>query len=152
MGTPLRVLLIEDNEDDAALVVRTLEREGYELIWKRVDTPEATHKALDEERWDLVLSDHTMPRFSAPDALALLEARGEQMPLIIVSGSIGEEAAVESMRAGARDYVMKEKLVKLPAAVARELRDAQARRAHVESEENLREARERLDSAMQQLA
>ena len=151
MGKALRLLIVEDSEDDAALVLRELQRGGYDPEWERVDTPEAMAVALARQTWDIVISDHAMPCFSAPAALALVKERGLDLPLIIVSGSIGEEAAVNAMKAGAQDYILKGSLAKLSAAVARELRETQDRRAHTQSREMLSKTRERLDSAMQQL-
>ena len=151
MGTPLRLLIVEDSEDDADLLVRELRRGGYEPTWERVDTAEAMAVALDRQPWDVVVSDHGMPRFSAPAALALLRSRGLDVPFIIVSGSIGEEAAVEAMKSGAQDYILKGRLAKLTVAVTREVREAELRRNHALSEEELRATKERLDGAMQQL-
>ncbi|HEV8337060.1 MAG TPA: response regulator [Candidatus Polarisedimenticolia bacterium] len=151
MGTPIRVLIVEDCEDDADLLVRELRRGGYEPIWERVDTPEAMAAAVSGQSWDIVISDYSMPRFSAPDALALTLERKLNVPFIIVSGTVGEEVAVEAMRAGAHDYILKGRLTRLCTAVARELRDSEIRRAHVQSQEKLRETRERLDRATQQL-
>ena len=151
MGQPLRALIVEDSDDDAALVLHELRRGGYDPVWQRVDTPEGMTDALERQDWEVVTSDHGMPRFSAPAALALIKERGIDVPFIIVSGSMGEEAAVEAMRAGAQDYLLKGRLAKLCPAVARELRDAGLRRAHAQSQENLRETRERLDMATRQL-
>src|SRR6185295_19672862 len=107
MSRSLAALLIEDSEDDAALLVRTLQRGGYDVTWRRVDTPETLDAALDERSWDVVLADYRLPHFSAPAALVGLKRRGLDIPVIIVSGSIGEEAAVAAMKAGAQDYLMK---------------------------------------------
>jgi len=128
MKTPLRLLIVEDNEDDAMLIARTLEQEGYDLTWERVDTPEAMNEALDSQEWDAVICDYAMPQFSGLDAVKLMQDRGlDDLPAIIVSGSIGEEIAVETMRAGAHDYVMKDNLIRLGAAVRRELQEASNR-------------------------
>ena len=151
MGIAIRVLIVEDSEDDAALEVRELQRSGYEPIWERVDTPEAMSAALSRQAWDLIISDYSMPHFSAPDALALVLKQGPDVPFIIVSGTVGEEVAVEAMRAGAHDYILKGRLTRLSAAVARELREAEVRRSHAKSQERLRETREKLDLATQQL-
>jgi PAS domain S-box-containing protein len=134
----LRVLIVEDLEDDALLMVRELTRSGYRVESLRVDTPEAMTEALRTRQWDLVLSDHSMPKFSAPDALALLYQHGLDLPFIIVSGSIGEDLAVAAMKAGASDYFRKDNLARLAPAVARELREAEVRKARSEAEEALR--------------
>ena len=125
---PLRVLLIEDNPDDAALVLRTLRRGGYEPDWQRVQTAEALEVALAQGGWEIVLSDYSLPQFDALRALHLLRVQSAFLPFIIISGSIGEEIAVAAMRAGANDYVMKTNLARLVPAVERELRETAERR------------------------
>jgi len=137
MGTPLRVLIVEDSEDDAALLVRELRRGGYDPEFGRVDTAAAMSAALDREAWDIVISDYTMPRFSAPAALSLFQERGLDVPFIIVSGTVGEDTAVAAMKAGAHDYLMKGKLTRLVPAVERELREAEGRRERKRAEVTL---------------
>ncbi len=127
MGTPLRALLVEDVETDAALLVRELERGGFEVTHQRVDTPEAMSAALAAERWDVVLADYTLPRFNAPHALRVLQERDLDLPFIIVSGTVNEDIAVESLRAGAHDFMAKSKLGRLIPAIERELRDVALR-------------------------
>ncbi|HKY33545.1 MAG TPA: response regulator [Candidatus Polarisedimenticolia bacterium] len=151
MKRTFSLLVVEDSEDDAALLIYQLQRDGFDPIWRRVESPEEMARALEEREWDLVVSDHGMPRFSAPAAMAMLRKRYLETPFIIVSGTMGEEAAVEAMRSGAQDYILKGKLGKLSVAVSRELREAELRRAHAKSEETLRQTRERLDTATQQL-
>ena len=124
---PLRVLLVEDNPDDAALVLRTLRRGGYEPDSHRVQTAEALAAALAAGGWEIMLSDYSLPEFDALRALHLLRDQSAHLPFIIISGSIGEEIAVAAMRAGANDYVMKTNLARLVPAVERELRDAAER-------------------------
>jgi PAS domain S-box-containing protein len=132
----LRVLIVEDSEDDARLLLRELARGGYEPASERVDTPEAMRLALAQKGpWDVVLSDWRMPRFSATEALNTLRKTGSEAPFIIVSGKVGEEAAVEAMRAGAHDYVMKGNLRRLCATVERGLQEAEARRERRRAEE-----------------
>ena len=97
MSIPLRVLLIEDSEDDAALVMRTLRRGGYDLTYERVETADTMRVALHRHPWDLVISDYSMPRFTGPAALQVLQEEGIDLPFIIVSGTIGEETAVSAM-------------------------------------------------------
>lgn len=131
---PLRVLVVEDSEDDALLVVRELRRSGYDVVHERVETRERMAAALDRAPWDVVLSDHSLPSFSDGGGLSLLHERGLDLPFIIVSGAIGEEVAVDAMRAGAHDYVMKGSLSRLVPALERELREAAARGRRREAE------------------
>jgi signal transduction histidine kinase len=127
MAQPLHVLIVEDDERDAALMVHELRRGDYDVTYERVDTPEAMSAALESRPWDLVLSDFTMPRFSAPAALALVRERALDLPFIIVSGTIGEETAVTSLRAGAHDFLVKGALARLVPAIERERREADVR-------------------------
>src|ERR1041385_489010 len=145
----LRVLVVEDSELDAALLVRALERGGFEPISEVVDTAAAMQDALERKKWDLILADHAMPQFSAPEALDLVKKAGTDVPFIIVSGHIDEATAVAGMRAGAHDYVMKERLARLVPAVERELREAEVRHAQKRSEEALRRAHEELESRVE---
>jgi diguanylate cyclase (GGDEF)-like protein len=134
----LRVLLIEDSEDDAALVVRTLTRGGYRVVFERVDTPQALEGALAATpSWDVAIADYTMPGFSGTAALRLVRQRDADTPFIFVSGTIGEDAAVAAMKTGAHDYIMKGNLTRLVPAVDRELRDAAVRRDRHRVEERL---------------
>lgn len=133
----LKALIVEDNERDAILLLRELNRGGYELNSERVETAEALNAALDREAWDIVFSDYSMPRFSAPAALALVRQRGFDLPFIIISGTIGEETAVEAMRAGANDFMPKGALARLLPAIDRELRDAAARAERKKMREQL---------------
>jgi PAS domain S-box-containing protein len=128
MARPIRVLLVEDNPDDAALVARALERGGYPADLTRVEDRPAMEAALARGPWDLVIADHSLPRFSSSAAIATLRAADEDVGCIIVSGSLGEEAAVQAMRAGADDYVLKDRLGALPGAVERAFRTAETRR------------------------
>ena len=127
MGKPLRVLMVEDSEDDALLVLRELRAAGYDLTHARVDTAAALEAALDRHPWDLVIGDYSMPHFSGTAALAMLRQRGLDVPYICVSGTITEELAVAAMKAGAHDYVTKGQLKRLLPAIERELREAQGR-------------------------
>ncbi|MBI2518510.1 MAG: response regulator [Opitutae bacterium] len=138
MPTPLRALLIEDSEDDARLIAHALKSGGYDVEWERADTSAAMQAALDRHEWDVVLVDYRMPHFSGPAALQLLKATRKDIPLILVSGKIGEEIAVDAMRAGASDFVMKDRLARLAPAVERELRDVRVRRERHGMEERLR--------------
>ena len=144
MARPLRVLLIEDYEDDAALILRELQRGGYEPVSRRVETPAAMHYALQQETWDVVLADWTMPQFSALFALEMVRSQGVDIPFIIVSGTIGEEATTLALKAGAHDYVGKQNLERLGLTIERELREAVDRRARREAETALAASEERL--------
>jgi PAS domain S-box-containing protein len=125
---PLRVLIVEDSEDDALLLLRELRRGGYEPEYERVDTPEAMEKALAGSEWDVIFSDYRMPRFGAPEALQMWHASGSEAPFIVVSGKIGEDVAVQTIKAGAYDYVMKDNLTRLRAIVERSLQEAREKR------------------------
>lgn len=137
MGIPLRVLIIEDSEDDALLLVRILRRSGYDLTYERADTAAAMNAALDKQAWDIIIADYTMPEFSGLDALTVMNGRGLDLPFIIVSGSIGEDVAVVAMKAGAHDYILKGNLARLIPAVERELREVEVRQARQQAEETL---------------
>ena len=127
MPVTLRVLLVEDSEDDAVLIARELRRGDYAPAIQRVETEAAMGAAL-ADPWDVVISDYSLPQFSGPAALTLLRATGLDIPFIVVSGAIGEEVAVAAMKAGAHDYLMKDNLARLVPAIQRELRDAEERR------------------------
>ncbi|MBI3803276.1 MAG: EAL domain-containing protein [Nitrospirae bacterium] len=138
MGTPLRVLIVEDSIEDAALILDRLKASGYDPFSRRIDTERAMNIALDQESWDVVISDFILPGFSGLAALKLIQARELDLPFIIVSGKIGEETAVEIMRAGANDYMMKDNLTRLSPAVERELREAVIRRNHKQAEKMIK--------------
>ena len=138
MTTPLRVLLVEDLEDDAAMVVRELRRGGYDVSYERVDRPEAMLQAIESQHWDIVICDYSLPHFSGAAALQLLRAKNLDTPFIYVSGTIGEEIAVAALKQGAQDYVMKGNLRRLLSAVERELKDTEQRREKVQLERQLR--------------
>ncbi|MFJ3046600.1 ATP-binding protein [Herbaspirillum chlorophenolicum] len=148
MSIPLRVLFVEDMEEDAVLMVRELKRAGFEPTWLRVDDEPALLGALREARWDIVISDYSMPAFSGVEALKIVKQDNDQTPFIIVSGVIGEQTAVEVMKAGAQDYFLKSAIARLPHAVERELRDAQARRKQRASAQALREMQARFNAFM----
>jgi PAS domain S-box-containing protein len=143
MPENLRLLLIEDSEDDALLLLRELRKRGYNTTSKRVSTAAAVTDALDNEEWDLIISDYVMPGFDGLEALALYRERRLNVPFIVVSGHIGEEIAVAAMQAGADDYLMKDRLARLVPAVERALQKADMRRAHHRASEALRESEER---------
>lgn len=139
MNQPLRILIVEDSAADARLVANTLTEAGYDVTWDRVEAADTMREALARAPWDAVLSDYAMPHFDAPSALAVLRSSGLDLPFIIVSGAVGEETAVAAMRNGAHDYVMKDRLTRLPAALARELKDAAVRRERHALEARLRD-------------
>ncbi|HEV7961378.1 MAG TPA: response regulator [Actinoplanes sp.] len=139
----VRLLLIEDSEDDALLVVRNLRTGGITVDYQRVETADGMSAALSAQPPDLVISDNTMPAFDAESALRLLRDRQLDVPFIVVSGQIGEETAVALMRAGAHDFVLKDSLARLLPAVARELREAEERREKRRTQSALRTSEER---------
>lgn len=143
----LRLVLVEDSEDDSQLILRELRRGGFTVTAERVETPQALATVLDEGEWDLVISDHNLPLFSAPEALRLVQERASYLPFIIVSGSIGEELAVAAMKAGASDYLVKGQLNRLTPAVRRELADAEQRRQRAHAEDTLRQTERQLRQA-----
>ena len=138
VGQRLRVLIVEDSEDDAALLLDELRRGGFEPVWQRVDGAPAMRDALARGPWDVVVADHTMPGFSGLGALELLHESGLDIPFILLSGSMGEDLAVQAMKAGAHDYIMKGRLARLLPAIERELREAEMRAARRRAEETLR--------------
>ncbi|PWB75655.1 MAG: hypothetical protein C3F07_04790 [Anaerolineales bacterium] len=150
MDKALRLLLIEDVDDDAQLVLRELRRGGYDVIWERIETPSALKSALARQTWDLILCDYSLPHLNAPTALEILKESGKDLPFIIISGTIGEETAVAALKAGAHDFLIKGKYARLIPAIERELRDAESRGARRRAEEELRE-NERLLSEAQRV-
>jgi two-component system, cell cycle sensor histidine kinase and response regulator CckA len=136
MDVAIRVLMVEDSEDDALLIARELRRGGYELTTQRVDSAEAMRAALDQGKWDIVICDYSMPQFSGKDALKLLRQTGSDAPFIFVSGTIGEDMAVAALKEGAQDYLMKDNLKRLIPAVQRELLEVERnrQRSHLEKE------------------
>lgn len=149
MSKPLRVLILEGSPDDALLVLRELRRGGFDPVHERVETPEELSTALSGASWDLVISDGGTRSF---EALELARRSDPDIPFVVVSGSVGEEAAVEATRFGAQDYVTKVSLARLGSAVARELREAEARRRYREAEEALRASEERFRATFEQAA
>ena len=137
MTKPLRVLMLEDCKDDSDLLIQELRRHGYAPTVSRVETSEQMASALDKEHWDVILSDYSLPQFSAPDALTLLKSKGIDLPFIVVSGSIGEDRAISVLKAGAHDFITKGSISRLVPAVEREMRDADDRLARRTAEEAL---------------
>jgi PAS domain S-box-containing protein len=143
MSTLLRVLIVEDSEDDAVLLARHIKRSEYDIEYKRVDNAEAMETALNDQSWDIVISDYSMPTFNGIAALKIFQKKGIDVPFIIVSGTIGEDIAVEAMKAGAHDYVMKGNLARLIPAIQRELQDAEVRQERKHTEEALKDSEKR---------
>src|SRR5512144_406952 len=137
MGTYLRILIIEDSKDDAELILREVQRGGYEVESERVESADAMQTALARQRWDLIICDFSLPRFSAPKALELLKKSGMDVPFIIVSGTIGEESAVNALKAGAHDFIIKGNFARLIPAIERELKEADIRRERRERDREL---------------
>lgn len=130
----IRVLVVEDSEDDAQLIVRELRRGGYTVEFERVQTKADMQAALARRPWDVVLSDYTMPQFSALGALEALKDSGLDLPFLVISGTVGEDTAIAALKAGAHDFLLKGKLARLIPAIERELREAEIRRSHREAE------------------
>lgn len=127
MATDLNVLIIEDSEDDALIILLELRRGDFNPIWEQVETADELHHMLATRIWDVIIADYRIPGFDAPAALTIVKQSQLDIPFIVVSGKIGEQLAVEMMKAGASDYVMKDALIRLPEAVRREIREAQSR-------------------------
>ena len=144
MARPLKVLFVDDSEDDVRLVVNELTAGGWDVSWERVDTRDAMAAALDRSTFDLVISDYHMPGFRAPEAVAVWKERGLETPIVVVTGTIGEEQAVEILKAGAHDFFLKDRLSRLCSAVERELREAEKRRTLERAEREREEALQRL--------
>ena len=146
---PLRVLIVEDSEDDTLLLLRELRKGGYGPVYERVETPEAMRTALAKQEWDIIISDYVLPKFSGLAALDVLRESGQDLPFIIVSGKIGEDVAVSAMKAGAHDYIIKGNLARLVPAVERELRDAASRLNRRQAEEELENYRRHLEDMVE---
>ena len=136
----LRVLIVEDSENDEMLLIRELKKGGYDPVYKRVETVATMKKALKEKQWDIILCDYSLPKFNARSAIALLKEANIDIPIIILSGTVGEETAVECMRSGAHDYITKGNLSRLCPAIARELKDAEVRKKKKQVEEELQKS------------
>ncbi|HOU51277.1 MAG: PAS domain S-box protein [Smithella sp.] len=133
----LRLLMIEDSADDAFLIIRALKKGGYHPVYERVETASDIEKALREKQWDIILCDYNLPELNAPTAIALFKQANIDIPLLVVTGAVGEETATECMRLGAKDYIMKTNLSRLCPAIARELEDAENREKQRKVEEQL---------------
>jgi two-component system sensor histidine kinase UhpB len=151
MNIPLKVLLAEDSEDDAVLIGLELRRGGYEPICTRVETAKTFAAQLKQQEWDLVISDYIMPKFGGFEALEIVKKQKLDIPFIIVSGKIGEETAVQAMKAGAHDYIMKDNLARLIPAIQRELKESAVRKERRLAEGALQESEKRFALFMRHL-
>lgn len=138
MATPLRVLFVEDSEDDMFFTVQELARSGFDPDYERVETLKDLDAALNKQVWDVIISDHSLPGFTSFQALELIKQRQYDIPFIVVSGMIGEETAVKAMKAGAADYVMKSSLARLAPSIEREMVEYSNRRIRRQAEKALR--------------
>jgi len=148
----LRVLIVEDNDDDQQVLVAELEHGGYDLVHACVASADEMRAALDRDAWDVIISDYSMPGFSGIDALRIVQERGLDLPFIIVSGVISDETAVDAMKSGAHDYLSKGNLRRLLPAAERELREAAARREHRLAVQALRDSEARFRTIFNQAA
>ncbi len=150
MKTPINVLIIEDSADDYELLLIELRRGGYDPSSIRVESKESLNKALDDQSWDLILSDYSMPLFDGLAALKIYKEKELDIPFILISGTIGEDVAVAAMKAGAHDYLMKGKLKRLIPAIKREIKEAGIRRQHKQAEKELKQSEERFRTIIEQ--
>ncbi len=139
MGKPLRVLIIEDSENDALLLLRELRHSGYDPIYERIYTADGLTAALEKGFWEVIISDFVMPQFSGLEALKLSKSKGLDIPFIITSGKISDDTAVLSMKAGAADYINKDNLTRLGPAIERELQETAIRRDSEKASRTLKE-------------
>ena len=146
MATLLRALIVEDSEDDTQAMLRELRRGGYEVEHERVETRSAMEAALSRQAWDFILCDYTLPKFSAEGALKTLHKSGFDLPFIVISGTIEEESAVEMLKAGAHDFILKSKFARLLPAIERSLKDAETRRLQREVEAERKDLLARLEA------
>jgi two-component system, cell cycle sensor histidine kinase and response regulator CckA len=140
-STPLRILIVEDSEDDADLLVRELQRGGFDVSHLRVDSGPSLLSALEARAWDIIVSDYSMPGFSGTEALKIVRNRTSEIPFLFISGTLGEETAVAALKSGAQDYLVKGKLTRLVPAIQRELREAHSKREREKLETQLHHLR-----------
>jgi two-component system, cell cycle sensor histidine kinase and response regulator CckA len=146
---PLRVLVVEDRDDDVVLLLEELGRSGYDVTHGLVETESALRLALQQADWDILLSDFSLPAMTAHDVLATARRIKPDLPCIVISGTVAEESAVDVLRAGARDFVVKDRMTRLVPAIERELTEAAERRRLLASEQSLRQMRERMQFALE---
>jgi len=137
MTSELRVLIVEDSEDDTLLIIRELNKGGLPTRYLRVDSPSSLQAALNESSWDIVITDHNLPEFGSEAAIMQVRQSGKDIPIIIVSGTIGEDVAVAAMKSGAHDYIMKSSMARLVPAIERELREAKIRMEHLAAQQTI---------------
>jgi len=150
MDKHLNVLFVEDSEDDAILLLREIKKGGYDPTFMRVETAEDMLACLNDQTWDVVISDYSLPEFSAPQALEVLQGTGLDLPFIIVSGKVEDDVAVTCMTAGAHDFVRKGNLSRLVPAIERELKDVIVRRERKQVEEELIKYRMHLEELVKE--
>lgn len=143
MNRKLSILIIEDSEDDVALIMREIKKGEYDPVWKRVETEEEFLKALDSNNWDIIIADYNLPHYDGLQALELVKDKGIDIPFIIVSGAISEDSAINAMIKGAHDYIRKDNLKRLLPAIKRELEEAETRKAKREAEIKLIKSEEK---------
>jgi PAS domain S-box-containing protein len=148
-GRPVRVLVVEDRDDDVILLLEELRRSGYDVTHGRVETESALRLALQSSSWDILISDFSLPTMTAHEVLAAAGRLRPDLPCIVISGTVAEESAVDVLRAGARDFVVKDRMTRLVPAIERELKEAADRRRLAHSEESLRQMRERMQFALE---
>jgi len=150
MKRSIKLLIIEDSEDDAELLVRKVTKSGYKIKYSRVESEKEMKSALQQEAWDLIISDYSLPNFTGLSAINLINQLNIDIPFIIVSGAIGEDIAVEAMKAGAHDYIMKGNLARLIPAIERELREAKIRNERKQAISALRESEQKYHTLFDQ--
>lgn len=151
MSTTVKVLIIEDSEDDALLEIRALKKGGFAPVYERVETAAELAKALAEQTWDVIFCDYSLPHFDAIQAIAVYKETNVDIPFIVISGAVGEETAVECLRLGAHDYIMKGNLSRLVPAMKREIIEAAVRREHKLTEEKLRKSEEKYRNILESI-
>ena len=151
MGKPLKVLIIEDMPDDAELIELELQRGGYDIDATRVETAEALKKALQDPKWDVIICDYNLPGFDGLAALEMIRDSGNDIPVIIVSGTVGEETAVEAVRTGAQDYVMKDALRRIPISVSREIHNWKLREEKRIADQKIRDSLEEKEVMLKEI-
>ena len=149
MNKSIRVLFVDDSDDDVMLLAKALKKGGYSPIYEQVDTADAMNDALDTQTWDVILCDYAMPNFSSFSALDLYKKKGFDLPFIIVSGTITDETAVAAMKAGAHDYIIKDNLARLCPAIDREMREAKIRKERQHAKTRLKKSEEKYRTLFQ---